>query len=308
MMQGEGLRIASAEGLIEGVDEAEVGPGASLLRQLLRRLVRNPSAVVGLALLGTMILLSILAPVIAPYDPNAIDVNSMNHTPEPGHWFGTDYVGRDVLSRVLYGGRVSLPAGLGVIAIGFGCGVPLGLIAGYARGLGGELIMRLMDALLVFPGILLAIGVVAILGVGLRSAVIGVGIAITPGFARLARGSALAAREQDYVLAARGVGLGHTRIIRRHILVNIIDPLIVLATLNLGGAILATAALSYLGLGTQLPTSDWGSMISSGYTHMFEAWSEMVFPGLAILISVVGINLFGDGLGDALNPRIHKER
>jgi peptide/nickel transport system permease protein len=277
-------------------------------RLFLRRLARNPSAIVGLVLLGTMIILSILAPVIAPYNPNAIDVYNMNHTPDAAHWFGTDYVGRDLLSRVLYGGRVSLPAGLGVIAIGAGIGVPLGLSAGYIGRIVGEFIMRLMDALLVFPGILLAIGVVAILGVGLKSAVIGVGIAIVPGFARLARGTTLSVREQDYVLAARALGLGHLRVIRRHIMVNVIDPLVVLATLNLGGAILATAALSYLGLGTQLPTSDWGSMVSSGYSHMFEAWSEIVFPGLAILISVVGINLFGDGLSDALNPRLKAGR
>jgi peptide/nickel transport system permease protein len=304
MTHGEELRLAGTMELAETVEEADSGRGVTSSRLFLRRLVHNPSAVVGLTLLGVTIVLSILAPLIAPYDPNAIDVTKMNHTPDAVHWFGTDYVGRDVLSRVLYGGRVSLPAGLGVIAIGFGFGVPLGLIAGYVGGLIGEFIMRLMDALLVFPGILLAIGVVAILGVGLRSAVIGVGIAIVPGFARLARGSALSVKEQDYVLSARAMGLGHLRIIRRHVLVNVVDPLVVLATLNLGGAILATAALSYLGLGTQLPTSDWGSMIASGYTHMFEAWSEMVFPGLAILVAVVGINLFGDGLSDALNPRL----
>ena len=206
-------------------------------------------------------------------------------------------------SRVVYGGRISLPAGLGVVAIGFGAGVPLGLIAGFVGGLVDDIIMRVVDILLAFPGILLAIGVVAILGPGLTSAVIAVGIAIIPGFARLARGSTLRAREQDYVEAARSQGARTTHILLRHILPNIVDPLIVLATLSLGSAILATAALSFLGLGTQLPTSDWGTLLSQGYEHMFQSWSEVTFPGIAIIVSVLGINLLGDALSDAIDPR-----
>jgi ABC-type dipeptide/oligopeptide/nickel transport system permease subunit len=158
--------------------------------------------------------------------------------------------------------------------------------------------------LLAFPGILLAIGIVAILGPSLKSAVIAVGIASIPGFARIARGSTLQTKENDYVKASQALGARHRHILSRHVLPNVVDPLIVLATLNLGYAILATAALSFLGLGTQLPTSDWGTMLSEGYEHMFQSWSEVTFPGLAIVICVLGINLLGDGLGDALNPRL----
>jgi peptide/nickel transport system permease protein len=249
-------------------------------------------------------ILSILAPLIARYPPTLIDVSTMNQNPSGTHWFGTDYIGRDMWSRTLYGGRVSLPAGLGVVGISIGLGVPLGLIAGYTGGILDDLIMRIMDVLLSFPGILLAIGIVSIIGPGLGSAVIAVGIASLPGYARLVRGSALSAREQDYVSAARALGSSHGRVIFRHILINVIDPLLIFATLSLGGAILVTAALSFLGIGTQLPTSDWGTMLSEGYNHMFQAWSEVTFPGLAIVITVLGINLLGDGLADALNTRI----
>ncbi|MBV9282924.1 MAG: ABC transporter permease [Chloroflexi bacterium] len=279
-------------------------PAASRSGELLRRVLANPSAVIGLALLLLMVGLAVFAPLIAHYGPNTIDVSSFNQEPSGAHWFGTDYLGRDVWSRCLYGGRISLPAGLQVVALGFALGTPLGLVAGYVGGFVDDLIMRLMDVLFSFPGFLLAIGVVAILGPGLESAVIAVGIAIAPSFARVARGSTLSARENDYVLAARLLGTPHRRIIFRHILGNVIGPLIVVATLSLGGAILVTAGLSYLGLGTQLPTSDWGTMLSGGYSHMFEAWSEVAFPGLAIVISVLGVNLLGDGLSDAFNPRL----
>ncbi|MBV9278458.1 MAG: ABC transporter permease [Chloroflexi bacterium] len=271
---------------------------------LLCRVLRSPGARLGLTLLGMMIVLSVLAPLIARYPPDAIDVSIINQGPSGAHWFGTDDIGRDMWSRTLFGGRVSLPAGLGVVAIALGLGAPLGLIAGYAGGMLDDVIMRAMDVLLSFPGVVLAIGVVSILGTGLRSAVIAVGIASLPGYARLARASALSVREQEYVVAARTVGAGHTRILFRHILVNVADPLIVFATLNLGGAILVTAALSFLGIGTQLPTPDWGTMLSEGYTHMFQARSEVTFPGLAIVLTVLGINLLGDGLAGALNPRL----
>jgi peptide/nickel transport system permease protein len=256
-------------------------------------------------LVAFLVVLTILAPLIARYGPNAIDITHLNQEPSAAHWFGTDNLGRDMWSRSLYGGRVSLPAGLAVVGIGLGLGTPFGVFAGYTESALGNLIMRAMDILLSFPGIVLALGIVAILGAGLPSVVVAVGIANIPYFARVARGSTLAAREADYVLAGRALGAGNTHLMLRHIVVNVIDPLIVLGTLSLGGAILATAALSYLGLGTQLPTSDWGTMLTAGFDHMYEAWSEVTFPGLAIVIAVLGINLFGDGLADALNPRIH---
>jgi ABC-type dipeptide/oligopeptide/nickel transport system permease subunit len=271
--------------------------------QIMRRLRSDPSAIAGVILLGLMVVLAIAAPLVAHRNPDAIDLTVLNKRPSGTYWFGTDYLGRDLWSRVAWGGRISLPAGLGVVAISFGFGVPFGLIAGYVGGIIDDVIMRVVDILLAFPGILLAIGVVAILGPGLTSAVIAVGVAVIPGFARLARGSTLHTREQDYVSASRAQGASGWHMLTRHILPNIVDPLIVLATLNLGSAILATAALSFLGLGTQLPTSDWGTLLSQGYEHMFQSWSEVTFPGIAIIISVLGVNLLGDALSDAIDPR-----
>ncbi len=272
-------------------------------RQILQRLLSDPNALVGALLLALMIVLAILAPLISRYAPNAYDLNSLNQAPSSAHWFGTDYLGRDMWSRVIFGGRTSLPAGLGVVLIGLGVGLPFGVIAGFSGGLLDDVIMRCMDCLLAFPAILLAIGIVAILGPSLTSSVIAVGVALIPSFARLARGSTLRARELDFVEASRAQGAGSLYILMHHILPNIIDPIIVLATLNLGSAILATAALSFLGLGTQLPTSDWGTLLSNGYEHMFQSWGEVTFPGIAIIISVLGINLLGDALSSAIDPR-----
>jgi ABC-type dipeptide/oligopeptide/nickel transport system permease subunit len=271
--------------------------------QIVRRLLSDPSAIAGMVLFGLMVVLAIIAPYIARYGPDTVDINSLNFVPSGAHWFGTDYLGRDMWSRVLYGGRISLPAGLGVIAISFGVGVPFGLIAGYAGGFADDLIMRSVDVILSFPAILLAILVLAVLGPSLESAVIAVGVAVIPGPARLARGSTLRAREYEFVEAARAQGASRRYILLRHILPNVIDPLIVLATLTLGSAIISLAALSFLGLGTQPPASDWGTLLSNGYEHMFESWSEVTFPGLAIIIVTLGINLLGDGLSDAFDPR-----
>lgn len=276
---------------------------STFTRQIVQRLRLDWGAIVGVALVGLMVALALVAPLIARYPPNAFNLVALNQGPSAAHWFGTDYLGRDMWSRVIYGGRISLPAGLGVVAIGLGVGAPLGLIAGYTGRLVDDIIMRLMDCLLAFPAILLAIGIVAILGPSLTSSVIAVGVALIPGFARLARGSTLQARELDYVEASRAQGSGSMRVLARHILPNIVDPLIVLATLNLGLAILATAALSFLGLGTQLPTSDWGALLSNGYEHMFQTWGEVTFPGIAIVITVLGVNLLGDALGNAIDAR-----
>ncbi len=276
---------------------------STFVRQIMQRLLSDPSATVGVVLIGIMVALALLASLIARYPPNDFDLSSLNEGPSAAHWFGTDYLGRDMWSRVIYGGRTSLPAGLGVVAIALGVGAPLGLLAGYVGHLTDDLIMRLMDCLLAFPGILLAIGIVAILGPGLTSSVVAVGVALIPSFARIARGSTLRARELEYVEASRAQGASNLHILTHHVLPNIVDPLIVLATLNLGSAILATAALSFLGLGTQLPTSDWGTLLSTGYEHMFQSWGEVTFPGVAIVISVLGVNLLGDALSNAIDPR-----
>jgi peptide/nickel transport system permease protein len=272
-------------------------------RQLVQRLLSDPSALVGAVLIGLMVVTAVLAPLLARYSPNDFNLSVLNQDPSASHWFGTDYLGRDMWSRVIYGGRTSLPAGLGVVAIALGVGAPCGLIAGYAGRLVDDIIMRFMDCLLAFPGILLAIGIVAILGPSLSSSVIAVGVALIPGFARVARGSTLQARELDYVEASQAQGAGNAHILIHHVLPNIVDPLIVLGTLSLSSAILATAALSFLGLGTQLPTSDWGTLLSNGYEHMFQSWGEVTFPGIAIIISVLGVNLLGDALSNALDAR-----
>ena len=296
--------MAIVETVLIKAEEPLTAVRTSWSRQLLRRLITNPSAVVGMVLMGVIVLAAILAPLIARANPDAINISALNLEPSRLHPFGTDYLGRDMWSRVIWGSRVSMPAGLGVILISFGAGTPMGLIAGYMGGVVEEIVMRFVDLLLAIPSIMLAILIVAILGPSLQSAVIGVGIANIPGFARIARGSTLATREREYVASARALGAGNISILFRHIMPNVIDPLVVLATISLGYAILATAALSYLGIGTQVPTSDWGTMLSSGYEHMHQSWSEVTFPGLAIVVAVLGINLLGDGLGDALNPRL----
>jgi peptide/nickel transport system permease protein len=271
--------------------------------RVLTELLHDGGALAGMGFLALLVVLTLIAPLIARHNPDIINVLALNQGPSANHWFGTDYLGRDLWARVLYGGRVSLPAGLGVVLVASGVGVPLGLLAGYIGGLVDDVFMRLMDILLAFPGIVLAVGVIAILGAGLNSAILAIGITSIPFFARFARGSTLATKEEAYVAAAHVVGTPHRRIVRRHILPNVAGPLIVLGAATFGYAILATAALSYLGLGTQPPTSDWGVLMSQGYDHMFEAASEVIFPGLAIVLTVLGANLLADGLTDAFNAR-----
>lgn len=276
----------------------------SRLRMVVGQLAHDGRAMVGLVLLGLVTVAVICAPLLTHYGPDAIDATALNQGPSWQHWCGTDNLGRDLLSRLLYGGRISLPAGLGVVAIAGSLGITMGVIAGYGGRLLDDALMRLVDLLLAIPGLLLAIGIVAILGPGLESAVVAFGIAFIPSFARVARGTTLQVRGLDYVEAARAQGAGHFYIVRKHIMPTVLDSLIVLSTLSLGGAILATSALSFLGLGTQLPTSDWGTLLSQGYENMFLSASEMIFPGIALVITVVGINFFGDGLAAALNPRL----
>ena len=266
------------------------------------QLLRNTGFVVGCTILSALVLLSLAAPLIARYNPNAINVLLLNQSSTGAHWFGTDYLGRDLWARVLYGGRVSLPAGLGVVLVGAGIGIPLGLLAGYIGGRTDDIFMRLMDILFAFPGIILALFVIGILSPGLTSAVLAIGITAIPFFARFIRGSTLAMKQQDYVTAAVTLGSRHGTIITRHILPNVLGPVTILCATTFGYAILATAALSYLGLGTAPPTSDWGTLIYEGYQHMFDAASEVIFPGLAIVLTVLSVNLIADALTDAFNP------
>jgi peptide/nickel transport system permease protein len=276
----------------------------SLTADALRRLRRNPGAVLGAVVLAVLILLAIFAPVVAPDDPIAQNTQAIRQAPSRQHIFGTDTFGRDVFSRVIYGGRKSLPVGLVAVSIAAIVGVSLGLMAGYYGRLVDVAVMRAADLMLAFPGILLAMSLVAILGTSLFNLMLAVGIASIPEYVRVVRGTVLSAREMEYVTAARVSGARDRSIMLRHILPNILPPVIVLATLGIAGAILLGSTLSFLGLGIQPPTPEWGNMLSDGRSMMRHFWWVSFFPGLAIMLTVLAINLLGDGLRDALDPRL----
>ncbi len=268
-----------------------------------RRLSRNRAAIAGLVVFTAIVLMAITAPLSAPYNPNALNPVDSLQAPGARYLLGTDQFGRDTLSRVIYGSRTSVQVGFVAVTISVVGGAILGLIAGYHRGWVDLVVTRLTDVMLAFPGILLALVIIAVLGRNLTSAMIAVGISAMPGYIRVVRGSVLSVRELDYVIASEVVGCSNTRILMRHILPNVVAPVIVLATLGIPNAIIAGASLSFLGLGIQPPTADWGEMLSSGRSHYIIAWWLSVFPGLAIVVTVLAINLFGDGLRDALDPR-----
>jgi peptide/nickel transport system permease protein len=276
-----------------------------LARDTFRKLTRNPGAVAGLIVLALIVLATIFAPAIAPYDPIAQDTQAIRQAPSREHLNGTDTFGRDVFSRVLYGGRQSLPVGLIAVGIAGVVGVLTGLAAGYYGRWVDTVTMRMVDIMLAFPGILLAMSIVAILGTSLFNLMLAVGIAAIPEYTRVVRGSVLSAREAEYVTAARVSGGSNSRIMLKHIFPNILPPVIVLATLGMAGAIILGSTLSFLGLGIQPPTPEWGNMMSDGRTLMRHFWWVSFFPGLAIMLTVLSINLIGDGLRDALDPRLH---
>jgi peptide/nickel transport system permease protein len=280
------------------------GKPAGLTADALKRLRRNPGAVAGAIVLAILVLASALAPVIAPHDPIVQDSQAIRARPSWGHLFGTDGFGRDVFSRVLYGGRKSLPIGLVAVSIAAFVGVSFGLIAGYYGRWADSLVMRGADLMLAFPGILLALALVAILGTSLFNLMLAVGIAAIPEYTRVVRGSVLSTREMDYVLAARVCGAKDRSIMLRHILPNVLPPIIVLATLGIAGAIILGSTLSFLGLGIKPPQAEWGNMLSDGRSMMRHFWWVSFFPGLAIMVTVLSINLLGDGLRDALDPRL----
>jgi peptide/nickel transport system permease protein len=259
--------------------------------------------------LAVMIAVSILAPVLAPCDPYQTDLNIRLLPPgSPGHLLGTDHVGRDMLSRLLYGGRISLLVGLAAVAMAMACGVPLGLAAGYYRGWLDALSMRGMDILMAFPSILLAIAIIAAFGPGLFKAMIAVAVVGIPYYARIVRSAALSVREREFVEAARSAGAGTMRILLRHVFANCLAPLLVAATLDVGWMITAAAGLSFLGLGAQPPTAEWGVMLAEGRAFIRTAPHLSVLPGLAIFLVVLALNLVGDGLRDALDPRLRNVR
>ena len=286
---------------------AVVAPGRpSNVRRQTRRFTQNRMALAGLGLVALLVLAALLAPVIVPYPE---DVAGAVHTqdallpPSAAHLFGTDDLGGDVFSRVVFGARYSLAIGLAIVALAFLIGVPLGAIAGFAGGFVNELIMRTTDIFLTIPGIVLALAIGAALGPGLVNAAIALALVWWPGFCRLTQGQVLALREQTYVEAAEVVGARQGRVIFRHILPNTLTPLIVKVSMDIGFAILTAAGLSFIGIGAQPPTPEWGAMVNTGRQFMPDWWWYATFPGLAIFLAVFGFNMLGDGVRDAFDPR-----
>ncbi|MGE5582236.1 MAG: ABC transporter permease [Bacillota bacterium] len=265
---------------------------------------RNRAAVLGLIILILLILVAIFARQLAPYDYTASNLPQSLKGPSWSHWLGTDELGRDILSRIIFGARVSLKVGVEAVALSLLVGILLGALAGYYGGLTDNIIMRFMDIMLAFPPLLLAIAFMAALGRGLDQAIFAIGIVAIPEFARIVRGSVLSVRENDYVQAARSIGDNDMQIICYHVLPNVMAPIIVRATLGVSAAILEAAFLGFLGLGVQPPEAEWGAMLGSGRSAIFNAPHIVTFPGIAITITVLAFNLLGDGLRDALDPRL----
>lgn len=272
----------------------------------LRRLFRRRLVIFGAVLVVGFFLVSLVAPLLAPEGYDEQDLLRRLQPPSSDHPMGTDMLGRDLLARIVWGARISLMVGFLAMSFGFVFGSLLGLFSGMYGGIVDRAIMGAMDILLAFPGILLALAVVAALGPGLYQVMIAVGVNQIPSFARLVRGSVLSVRKHEYVEAARAVGASDPRIMLRHVAPQVIAPVIVLASLDVGTAILASAGLSFLGLGAQPPLPDWGGMINQGRAFLRSAWWVGVFPGLAIMLAVLGFNLVGDGLRDALDPRLRQ--
>jgi peptide/nickel transport system permease protein len=268
----------------------------------LRNLRGNWTALTGGAVLALTALATILAPVIAPSDPFKIASTKTLQPPSAPQPFGSDYLGRDVFSRVLYGGRLSLRVGVISVGIALTCGLALGVLAGFCGGWRDTLIMRAMDVLLAFPAILLALGIIAVLGPGLSNVMVAVGISHVPQYTRVVRSSVLSTRNDPYVDAARAIGCGDRRLMLVHVLPNALAPVIAVATLGVATAILVAAGFSFLGLGAQPPTPEWGAMVSGGREYLRSGWWISTFPGLMIVVTVLSINLFGDGLREALDP------
>ncbi len=277
--------------------------GESYLSRTLATLFRNRLAVAGGILVLLVFVLSIGAPLLAPYDPSAIDIKQILVGPCRAHLLGTDDLGRDVLTRMLWGGRVSLEVGFVAVGIATLCGVVLGSLAGYYGGWVDSLIMRAVDVMLSIPTIFLVLAVIAVLAPSIVNIMIVIGLTSWMEPARLIRAEFISLKERDFVIAARALGAGDVRIILRHVLPNGLSPIFVSATLGVGGAILIESALSFLGLGVQPPTPSWGSLLAAGKDNISIAWWLSAFPGLAILITVLGYNLLGEGIRDALDPR-----
>jgi peptide/nickel transport system permease protein len=272
--------------------------------ETLKRLLRSRSALVGGTVLLLIVLAALTAPLISPYDPIKTNQRLSLEAPSLAHLMGTDRFGRDIFSRVVWAGQISLPIGLVSVVIGLVIGVAIGLLAGYYGGWLDAVSMRGVDLLLAFPGILLALAIIAILGGSLTNLMIAVGIAAIPDYVRITRGTVLSLKQREFVLAAQVIGARGPTIMLRHILPNVVAPLIVLATIGMAAAIITASALSFLGLGIKPPTPEWGNMLAEGREFLQRAWWVAFFPGAAIMLTVLSINLLGDGLRDALDPRM----
>jgi peptide/nickel transport system permease protein len=268
------------------------------------RVRRHKGAVVGMFIVVALVLVAVGQSVLAPQSPTKIDITAALRGPDRAHWMGTDQYGRDVYSRVIHGSSISLTVGFISVGIAAVAGTTVGLAAGFYGGKVDGILMRVIDVMLAFPGVLLALAIVSVLGPNLRNLMIAVGISQIPLYARLIRGSVLVAKEQLYVEAARVVGVSIRVILVRHILPNVVAPIIVAATLGMGGAILAAAGLSFIGLGSQPPTPEWGRMLSEGRDYLRDGWWISTFPGIAIMLTVLGVNMLGDALRDVLDPRL----
>lgn len=276
------------------------------LRGFARHYARGHGGVIGLVIVLALVLAAACAPLFAPHDPLVQARDAILHAPGGAYPLGTDDVGRDILARVLYGSRLSLAVGGIVVALALLAGTLLGLLAGFSEGIGGAIIMRVMDVLLALPTLLLAVAIVAVLGPGLQHAMLAVAVVQLPGFVRLTRAAVRVERQREYVAAARMLGARRLRLMFRTVLPNCMAPLIVQASLAFSTAILDTAALGFLGLGAQPPTPEWGTMLADALQFVQSAWWVVTFPGLAILLTVLGFNLIGDGLRDALDPRLKR--
>lgn len=276
----------------------------SLPRRLTSNARHNPLAAIGVVLILIFLIFALFAPWIAPQDPASIDLPARLNTPSHNHWFGTDELGRDILSRIIFGARISMYVGLRVVLLSLGIGLVVGSIAGYYGGPIDQFFnIIVMNAFLSFPGILLAIAFVAFRGPGIFNLVLALSLGGWVGYARLVRGQVLAAREREFIEAARALGASDFRIIVRHILPNIIQPVIVQAAIGMAGAILAEATMSFLGLGVPPPTASWGTMLNDGRAHLFDAPHLVLFPALAVMLAVLSFNFIGDALRDYLDPR-----
>jgi peptide/nickel transport system permease protein len=283
------------------LEKLETAPGS----QTWKRLARRGAAMFGLAVVLFFVLIALLAPWLAPHDPLATSWSAVRAAPSSAYWFGADELGRDLLSRIIWGARASLLAGVVSVSISLALGVPIGMLAGYVGRWVDALISRITDAMLACPFLILAIALAAFLGPSLTNAMIAIGISATPIFIRLTRAQVLAAKSEDYVEAARALGNPHLRIALRHIFPNIVAPLIVQATLAIAAAVIAEASLSFLGLGQQPPAPSWGSMLNTARNYVDQAPWMAIWPGVSIFLLVLSFNLLGDGLRDALDPR-HK--